>query len=855
VRMACALGWYAEADAAEMYSCVPCGLGSYKDSIRTARCSLCLPGTFQNETGSSGCHICPFNLSHGMSSCEATFSSPLPSTPPPPPLSSPPPSSPPPPPPGRPLPGPREVIPGKKGERGQKGGGEGEPNFVEANQPPGKGSKKDQLLAKSQGRTSEGSRRLLNSQNVSMIVALPVPDALDDLSHWLCGRGSAQALPHNNDAAYGPCVATMYSTLEFKRGPFHEPQGFQGRSSLFYSTTPGTHVKVTVVKNDRYGQTMASDSSSSLQLHSALKGERKNDPSVSFTGSVFSGLREGKAEFSLGVVPAFTVFSDDPGSTELLSQPHVYVTGADVDDVSGILMQSDVYQVRLRANELVCDRSSVLKLDSERYYSEMGTGRSGQCIECEAGKYSINPLTGEVNPGNRRGDVLPGCLTCPAGGECFGGSITRFKRGTWSSDNRRYFLKSCPTGHKVINMTTEGINANVFSHDIQECRQCDKGEECTAKQCEICTQCAPGYYKSAVSTDPCVACPANTYRETTGSSDLGDCEGCQVKSSTLGLTGRRSRRACACDIEYYLIMSDEGTAEEALSCQACPKGAKCGDGECALRNQNFNCTDGSSIVGQWLINSETGQYELASCPAGYELQTTQETGSPDLQQCLKCQPPSQYIVQPDLDSCQACPPGLTCHGDATLDPVVLGSKWAIFGAIFRLQSCPSGYYVSPRASEALNAAQQRCLPCGKGSECIAPSCTVCSQCATGSYKSSISTEACTACPENTYGDETLERTLPAYCRACPKGGQCKDRSCGLRKTPFTCKLVGEWVLDIASSEYHLVACPTGSKLLNSSGHDNQECQQCAENYYVMNSRDPHDVCRKCPSGALLAIES
>ena len=108
-----------------------------------------------------------------------------------------------------------------------------------------------------------------------------------------------------------------------------------------------------------------------------------------------------------------------------------------------------------------------------------------------------------------------------------------------------------------------------------------------------------------------------------------------------------------------MITTDEGTAEEALTCQTCPKGAECGDGECSLRNEgSFNCTDGSSIIGTWVMSNATGQYELTSCPSGYELRTTEEQGSEDLQQCFKCQSPSSYILRPDVDLCQACPPGL-----------------------------------------------------------------------------------------------------------------------------------------------------------------------------------------------------
>ena len=47
----------------------------------------------------------------------------------------------------------------------------------------------------------------------------------------------------------------------------------------------------------------------------------------------------------------------------------------------------------------------------------------------------------------------------------------------------------------------------------------------------------------------------------------------------------------------------------------------------------------------------------------------------------------------------------------------------------------------------------------------------------------------------------------------------------------------------------LVACPVGYKLENASGHDNLECQKCLEGFYVQDSRDPGDVCRRCPSSA------
>ena len=226
-----------------------------------------------------------------------------------------------------------------------------------------------------------------------------------------------------------------------------------------------------------------------------------------------------------------------------------------------------------------------------------------------------------------------------------------------------------------------------------------------------------------MSTDRCVPCPANSYREGTGATNIANCVSCQPKSSTKTLTGQSTRRACACDVEFYLIITNKGAAGESLSCQACPKGAQCANGECALRNTNLTCSDGKSkVIGEWVIDSATGQYMLTSCPAGYELRTADEQGSADLQQCFKCPSPSTYILRPVLDTCQVCPPGLSCQGDATLTPVVEGSMWERDNDIFRLKTCPSGYYVFPKFSDAFVMANQKCLPCEKGEECTNTSC-------------------------------------------------------------------------------------------------------------------------------------
>jgi hypothetical protein len=50
----------------------------------------------------------------------------------------------------------------------------------------------------------------------------------------------------------------------------------------------GVPLKLEVVKLDTYGQTISADSSSSLQVYSAVAGTKANDNTVAFLGSIFS---------------------------------------------------------------------------------------------------------------------------------------------------------------------------------------------------------------------------------------------------------------------------------------------------------------------------------------------------------------------------------------------------------------------------------------------------------------------------------------------------------------------------------------------------------------------------------------
>ena len=113
---------------------------------------------------------------------------------------------------------------------------------------------------------------------------------------------------------------------------------------------------------------------------------------------------------------------------------------------------------------------------------------------------------------------------------------------------------------------------------------------------------------------------------------------------------------------------------------------------------------------------------MRSCPRGYSTRTAAKTGSDDLQECQACAA-GQYILSPDTDDCQTCPPGLVCRGDDVVQIKVPNSTWVRNGSIYRLSSCPTGYSVASLGADGrFDATAQQCVACGKGQECIAAAC-------------------------------------------------------------------------------------------------------------------------------------
>ena len=127
-----------------------------------------------------------------------------------------------------------------------------------------------------------------------------------------------------------------------------------------------------------------------------------------------------------------------------------------------------------------------------------------------------------------------------------------------------------------------------------------------------------------------------------------------VNSSTSSKVFSHDLQEClACPSGQYIVSPNSGT------CQNCPKGAVClSDLSCALRYPpNFVCAGNTSIIGEWSPDYDTGIYILNNCPAGYELVSTVEAGSADLQECRACLA-GQYIIDPSTDICRNCPAGI-----------------------------------------------------------------------------------------------------------------------------------------------------------------------------------------------------
>ena len=356
-----------------------------------------------------------------------------------------------------------------------------------------------------------------------------------------------------------------------------------------------------------------------------------------------------------------------------------------------------------------------------------------------------------------------------------------------------------------------------------------------------------------------------------------------------------------CPSGYILALGQDETTKGPAVCQLCKAGTY------SLRPLAYlpgtsptpaciNCpaagictTGGNEVqfeVGTW--KEVDGIFILTSCPEGFELinstdGTSKGVFSNDAQECRACLP-DQYILNPNTDTCQNCPPGLSCTGTSSVVPVIQGSTWVKKQGIYLLTGCPTGYSIlSSGVSNTFDATVQQCSPCPKGEECVSPPCTSCSQCKPGYYKASAGVENCVPCPADTYstlpGGQALSDCqqcptygstqgrvgqnsqakcacdsgyYPAYasgsesltCVVCPAGATCPDGSCALSRYPsLSCpeggNIVGDWTRQNDTGLYSIQGCPAGYYL------NSEQCQLCPALYYCSGGVLPSTP---CPSG-------
>jgi hypothetical protein len=201
-------------------------------------------------------------------------------------------------------------------------------------------------------------------------------------------------------------------------------------------------------------------------------------------------------------------------------------------------------------------------------------------------------------------------------------------------------------------------------------------------------------------------------------------------------------------------------------CLTCPAGGSCAGGDHV-----------SLAVGDWVV--EQGVFVLRACPRGHQLVSSVE-GSDRFdaaaQQCKQCLR-TEYIIDPNRDSCTPCPSGAVCDGSglvAKAEPA--GAVWVADSElrIYRLLSCPTGYMVVNSSDGFFSQQLQQCSACPEGRECTAGSCQACSPCAPGSLKDTVGPFPCTLCDLGTYAT-AARATSPNDCRSCPLNSNTRSR--------------------------------------------------------------------------------
>ena len=462
---------------------------------------------------------------------------------------------------------------------------------------------------------------------------------LTEHTKWLCIWAP---LADNNTAAYGPCVATLFSGLELIGVAESQAPGFAGLP-----------MELVVTKRDVYRQRLVTDSTSKLQLKSAKDGTKEiNDPSISFQGSTFAGFTEGRASFRIAIKPTFSSLSELEGSTSLLTQPFIYAEGIDVLSASSTssVMESEVQQVHLATGNLtVCPIGYVLVLDP----SSDGGPSPGACIMCQVGKYSSNPLTGL-------------CRRCPPSAVCTNGAPPVFAAVTITGSIEmvlpddladdsirqaiatRLGVESWRVSLPAAGLQRRSAQQVQFTLVASQAQMQELSTRFTSMGIQV------GKVDEGASDNQ--VAEGEVWEETGGLFLLRSCPpGHQLINTTeSGMVDLDAQECRPCGALTYII-------DQLGPCFKCPKGGDCSD------ITKFVPLANGSIWEDAVLSDNSGiRKRVVECPPGYALERDEEY--PDLDNCAICEVNSYRLDRSYVNSskphCTPCDPKLNfdCRG-------------------------------------------------------------------------------------------------------------------------------------------------------------------------------------------------
>jgi DNA-binding beta-propeller fold protein YncE len=479
-------------------------------------------------------------------------------------------------------------------------------------------------------------------------------------------------------------------------------------------------------------------------------------------------------------------------------------------------------------------------------------------------------IQGNMSDYYRFNESSTDCLACPRGLKCSGDKRIEVivKNSVWVLNSSFGFvLEYCPAGYYYKQ------DLNFFStfkslQELQECKPCLKGFDCTNPPCQTCNMCGLGKYKGCDGIDECLACPADTYADTNASLE---CSRCPVGMSSRGLENRTSIQDCICAENSYAM-------GDGMDCQICPPGLNCYGN---LKEPNPKpLTVSSSLDGQNLESTHVGVsnwskemkfWKLVYCPPGYRMLTVPAVDYKD-QECVPCGRGED--CSPDYAPCSQC--SACAKGKYKSD------------RYFYQTNVPRSYFSQQDAAFVREWVVEPCESCTQdtyrnreaGTE--RGSCAPCPARSTTLGKSGRTSIFDCICDSQFYMVNLSANDFE--CQVCPKGAVCSGRSrtCALRTSPPACPceddggqnlnkckttIPGNWIVERVSgrrdsstmkSVLRISQCPPGYMVFKDDVYpDLDECRKCISGKYsllpttqsVNSVGGGSESCRLCPFGA------